>query len=151
MPDPASPCDITDPDPDGDFLPLAEQCAAEEWAACDDLFYATPVGSDWEEYGSTCGGRNDRQGGSCEQLYAGGGSTTPAPGSVPPATVPPTGLGSDPALDAQAQQCYDGDMAACDDLFFAADADSAYERYADTCAGRQPEGTGELCTATFPE
>ncbi|WP_448642595.1 hypothetical protein [Geodermatophilus sp. URMC 63] len=79
------------------------------------------------------------------------GSTSSAPGGVPPATIPPTGLGSDRVLDARAQDCYDGDMAACDDLYFAADVDSAYESYADTCAGRQPEGTGQLCTVTFPE
>ena len=41
-------------------------------------------------------------------------------------------------------------MQACDDLFFQAPAGSPYEGYADSCAGRQPEGTGELCTVTFP-
>jgi hypothetical protein len=80
-----------------------------------------------------------------------GSTTAPGAGGVPPATVPPTGLGSDAALDAQARDCYDGDMTACDDLFFASDVGSRYERYADTCAGRQPEGTGELCSVTFPE
>ena len=80
-----------------------------------------------------------------------GSTTAPGAGGVPPATVPPTGLGSDAALDAQARDCYGGDMTACDDLFFASDVGSRYERYADTCAGRQPEGTGELCSVTFPE
>jgi hypothetical protein len=69
---------------------------------------------------------------------------------VPPATIPPEGLGSDPALDALARPCHDGDMNVCDELFFAAEADTAYRTYGDTCAGRQPEGTGQLCTVTFP-
>ncbi len=76
--------------------------------------------------------------------------TTPGSGDVPPATIPPTGLGSDQALDALAQGCHAGDMAVCDELYFAAETGSLYERYADTCAGRQPEGTGQLCTVTFP-
>jgi hypothetical protein len=42
-------------------------------------------------------------------------------------------------------------MTSCDDLFFEADVDTSYETYGDTCAGRQPEGTGELCTVTFPQ
>jgi hypothetical protein len=36
-------------------------------------------------------------------------------------------------------------MEACDQLFLESDADSAYERYGDTCAGRQPENSG-FCT-----
>ena len=36
---------------------------------------------------------------------------------IPPATVPPDGLGDDPALDAVAQNCYEGDMESCDALY----------------------------------
>ena len=60
------------------------------------------------------------------------------PASVPPPTLEPTGLGTDPALDALAQSCYDGDLAACDDLWRDSEPDSAYRNFADTCAGRQP-------------
>ena len=42
-------------------------------------------------------------------------------------------------------------MAACDDLYLAADIGTAYSTYGDTCAGRQPEFTGELCASTFPQ
>jgi hypothetical protein len=73
------------------------------------------------------------------------------PGTVPQATVPPTDLGSDPALDALARACFDGEMSACDDLYFASEAGSLYELYADTCAGRQPEGTDRYCADAFPE
>ncbi|HEY0126673.1 MAG TPA: hypothetical protein VGB58_06025 [Blastococcus sp.] len=53
-------------------------------------------------------------------------------------------------MDAYAQDCFDGDMAACDSLFLESEVDSMYEAYGDTCAGRQPPGTGTLCTVTFP-
>jgi hypothetical protein len=41
-------------------------------------------------------------------------------------------------------------MNVCDELFFEAAAGTAYKTYGDTCAGRQPEGTGQLCRVTFP-
>ncbi len=86
-------------------------------------------------------------------------SSAPAPsetatgaGSIPPATVPPDGLGEDPALDELAQGCYDGDMQACDDLYAQSEADSAYELYGGTCAGRQDvsESDTVFCTDAFP-
>ncbi len=58
---------------------------------------------------------------------------------IPPATQEPAGLGSDPVMDGYAQDCYDGDMGACDELFLRSPVDSAYESYGGTCAGRQPE------------
>jgi hypothetical protein len=155
VPAPDSPCDITEDDPDGDFTRLAVDCADEDWEACDALYFGTDVGSEWEAYGSTCGGRNDETSGGCVSLYEEGGSTSSSgggtsPGAIPPATIPPTGLGGDPALNAQAQSCYDGDMTACDDLYFATESGTPYRGYADSCAGRQPEGTGQLCRVTFP-
>ncbi|MGY1747027.1 hypothetical protein [Blastococcus sp. SYSU D00695] len=155
VPDPDSPCDITEPDPDGDLLPLAEDCADEDWDACDTLWSHSRSDSDWETYGATCGGRNPAAPGLCVATYE-GGATAPSttdgtsPGPIPPATIPPTGLGDDPSLNAQAQACYDGDMRACDDLYFATESGSPYRGYADSCAGRQPEGTGQLCRNTFP-
>ena len=77
------------------------------------------------------------------------GATTLAPGVALPAGQPPENLGDDVRLDAFAGRCYAGDMAACDDLYLAADISTAYSTYGDTCAGRQPELTGELCVTTF--
>jgi cytoskeletal protein RodZ len=71
-------------------------------------------------------------------------------GELPPATVTPDGLGEDPVMDAYAQDCYAGDMVACDSLYFESEPDSAYEVYGDTCAGRQPPGTDTFCTESFP-
>ena len=80
-----------------------------------------------------------------------GGATSEAPtGQSSDGLPPPTGLGDDPAMDALAQDCFDGDMQACDDLFMQSPAGSEYEDYGDTCAGRQPDG-GTFCTLAFPD
>ena len=72
-------------------------------------------------------------------------------GEVPPATEQPTGLGTDSTFDAYAQDCYAGDMAACDALWEQSPVDSAYETYGGTCAGRQPEAVSDsvFCVEAF--
>jgi hypothetical protein len=77
------------------------------------------------------------------------GPTQTPPGAIPPPTLEPTGLGTDPALDALAQSCYDGDMAACDDLWRDSEAGSDYRNFGDTCAGRQPDNSGKWCEDAF--
>jgi len=32
------------------------QCSTRNWQACDDLYQRSPVGSDYEQFGATCGG-----------------------------------------------------------------------------------------------
>ncbi len=76
--------------------------------------------------------------------------TLAPPGSIPPATQTPEGLGDDSELDALARACYDGDMDACDQLYGQSDEGSDYETYGDTCAGRQDRGTGQYCRESFP-
>lgn len=76
-----------------------------------------------------------------------------AAGTMPPPGRPPTGLGTDPVLDREAQSCYEGDMTSCVLLYLSGQVDTghrAYTIYGDTCAGRQPAGTGRLCTEVFP-
>ncbi len=75
----------------------------------------------------------------------GGSGELPDPSS-------PEGLGDDPELDALAQDCFAGDLEACDNLYFQADIDSAYETYGDTCGGRQPdtEEAYGICVFDFP-
>jgi len=77
-------------------------------------------------------------------------SDSTAPGEIPPPTQEPDGLGDDSELDALAQDCYDGDMQACDDLYEEAPAGSEYRTFGDTCAGRQPALTQRFCINTFP-
>ena len=80
-------------------------------------------------------------------------TTTPPAGPVPaPApTQQPTGLGADARMDLLAAACFNGTMQACDDLYDESPLASAYETFADTCAGRQPAGTGRYCTDVFTD
>ena len=74
---------------------------------------------------------------------------TTVPDQIPPPTQEPDGLGTDADLDELAQECYDAEMQSCDDLYERAPAESEYEAYGDTCAGRQPEHTRRYCTDVF--
>ena len=47
---------------------------------------------------------------------------------------------ADPELAGLAQSCSDGDMAACDDLWYGTDSGGVLEAYAETCGGREPAG-----------
>ena len=76
-------------------------------------------------------------------------TTTAISTAIPPATQQPAGLGNDPRLNLLAQACFDGDMTACDELFDSSPAGSLYEQYGDSCAGRQPLGTGTYCADAF--
>ena len=82
---------------------------------------------------------------STETTGQGGGS------GDPPAASSPEGLGADPALDSLAEQCFEGDMAACDDLFVESPFDSDYEAYGNTCGQRVPEAEvdGRDCVVIF--
>ncbi len=72
--------------------------------------------------------------------------------ALPAATSEPEGLGDDPDLDEYAEECYDGDMEACDDLYKESPRNSAYELYGGTCAGRQPNADASevFCVDAFP-
>ncbi|MBN1091642.1 hypothetical protein JKP75_03065 [Blastococcus sp. TML/M2B] len=72
--------------------------------------------------------------------------------SIPAATSEPEGLGDDPELDDYAEECHDGDMQACDDLFNQSPVGSAYELYGGSCAGRQSNTDARqvYCVDAFP-
>ena len=72
--------------------------------------------------------------------------------SIPAASSEPEGLGDDPDLDEYAEECYDGDMEACDALYEESPRSSAYELYGGTCAGRQPNADASkvFCVDAFP-
>ncbi|MCZ2830310.1 hypothetical protein O2W14_15850 [Modestobacter sp. VKM Ac-2986] len=76
-------------------------------------------------------------------------SLPPVPVPAPAATLPPTGLGADADLDRLAQQCSDGQMNPCDDLYQESFPGSDYEAYGDTCAGRRTAGEDTSCADVF--
>ena len=43
-----------------------DDCAAGDMTACDDLFFQSPYDSEFERFGSTCGGRSDPTDGNCD-------------------------------------------------------------------------------------
>ena len=67
---------------------------------------------------------------------------------VPPSSPP---SGDDEALNALVDDCYGGDMGACDDLFLQAEVGSDYEDYGNTCGGRMPDPRGRYCDGTVED
>ena len=64
---------------------------------------------------------------------------TSATGADVPDAQEPGDLGDDAELDALAQDCFEGDFGACDQLFFDSPVDSDYGAYGDSCGGRNEE------------
>ena len=116
--------------------PLWSECRDGNFESCDELYRQAPEGSEYYNFGDTCGNRNEPSGW-CVELYSDSSSTTAAFGEY----------GSDFALDAMWDDCFAGDFQACDDLFFAAPTNSEYREFGDSCGNRnEPAG---LCTAIY--
>ena len=65
-PDPAS--SISDYGNDPVLDELADECEAGEFDSCDELYLRTEIGSSYEAYGQSCGGRNEPLG-FCTGIY----------------------------------------------------------------------------------
>jgi hypothetical protein len=65
-----------------------------------------------------------------------------------PPAPPPDG---DPQFDQLEQDCYQGDMQACDDLYAQTPIGSAEEAYGDTCGARVEDAHGYYCTDLLPD
>lgn len=113
---------------------LWDSCAGGDMAACDTLYMESPLGSEYEQFGDTCGGTQA------------GGAYCDVTAEEPAVTGSGT-YGSDPALDALWDACEGGDMVACDDLYKSSALGSDYETFADTCGGRQETGTNDWCAS----
>ena len=100
---------------------LYNQCADGDNQACADLFWQSPSGSEYEAFGSNCGGR----GGLCETFE----------NDIPETDIP-FFYGEDDFLDNLYDQCADGNDEACDDLFWQSVGGSEYGNFALTCGGR---------------
>lgn len=96
---------------------LSVGCAAGEWWACDDLYWDSPLGSDYEEFGDTCGGRTTGLQFCVDEL--GGG-------------VEPENMtrGSSITLDLLWDSCAGGSAEACDVLYWESPIGSEYESFA---------------------
>ncbi|MCG7284382.1 DUF4190 domain-containing protein [Cellulomonas sp. ACRRI] len=117
---------------DAELDGLWDACAAGDLAACDSLYTSAPSGSEYEEFGSTCGGTTD-------------GSTYCDAGPTDDGTDEGTDLGTgtsaqnygdDPELDALWDACEAGSGAACDSLYWESEFGSAYEDFGSTCGNR---------------
>ena len=126
---------------------LWDACEGGDMQACDDLYFQSPVGSEYESFGDTCGNRQeageycaDGASGASTSDESTGDQTTGGEGST---SGEPFAYGDDAALDALWDSCEAGDMQACDDLYFESPVGSEYESFGDTCGNRQ--APGEYC------
>jgi hypothetical protein len=115
--DVAGGCSPADLEGDAGMEELAEQCAAGEMLACDRLAETAGPDGQFADFAATCGDRRE-------------------PG--PPCAFT---LGDSFFLDELWGACDDGDMNACDTLFYEAPGDSEYEAFGDTCGYRTDGGT----------
>lgn len=124
---------------DPEFDRLWDACQAEDWQACDDLYRRSPFGSDYEEFGATCGRRRDAdRAGQCVVVLGDGASPDTPVGTG-------DGYGDDPTLDQLWDGCEDGDLQACDELYVASPIGSSYEDFGATCGRREPEPKPGRC------
>lgn len=114
---------------------LYDDCEAGDDDACGELFLTSPFGSQYEEFGSTCGGRSQDE----ECGFGAGQSLGASTGAQ--------AYGDDPELDALWDACEAGDGAACDELWLTSPFGSAYEDFGGTCGER--DGSPGSCEATL--
>jgi hypothetical protein len=108
---------------------LWDNCADGNFEACDTLFLDSPSSSEYEEFGDSCGNRNEPAG-YCVDIYSSSGGSSSS-----------GNYGSDSYLDSLWDSCSNGDFGACDDLFFESPSGSEYEEFGDTCGYRnEPSG-----------
>jgi len=119
---------------------LWDACAAEDWASCDQLYFDSPLGSEYESFGDTCGNRTD---GSADCVVALGGA-------VDPSNTSGNNYGDNAYLDGLWDSCTAEDWQACDDLYLQSDVGSGYEAYGDTCGTKYTAGTTDYCVDVMP-
>ncbi len=115
---------------------LWDDCAAEDWEACDELYFASPLYSEYERFGATCGEEGEGWGMCAYLMDADGG--WPSPGESV------DDYGDDEELDALWDRCADEDWEACDELYFNSPFSSEYERFGSTC-GEATDPSFGLC------
>ena len=96
---------------------LYDACADGDLVACDDLYWSTPPGSEYETFAASCGSTDERfLAGNCvagvEQLWA---------------------YGDDAYLDSLYDACAAGSTLTCDTLYWSSAPDSEYNDFAASC------------------
>lgn len=110
---------------DEDLDALWDACDGGDMAACDELYFSSGSGTDYQQFGDTCGGQT-AGGDLCDTGTGGAGGTVDGAQSY----------GDDPDLDALWDACEAGDAGACDDLYWSAPSGSEYEDFGGTCGNR---------------
>ena len=113
----------------GDSDPLDQlwrDCEEEDFVGCDILNLASPVGTDYEVFGRTCGQRGLPAEGSCVVQYLGF-----------------------PDLETLSAGCGVGDYGSCDILYFFTPVGSEEERYGATCGDRRAFDETLRCVYEF--
>jgi hypothetical protein len=114
-------CAALYPATDADLVDLAGRCEEGWLEACDELFLLAPMGSELEELGRTCAYRKD----------------------APPCAFT---FGDSPRLDELWAACAEGDMGACDELWYSSAGESEYEAFAGTCGYRTDGDSPGACS-----
>lgn len=135
---------------DPDLDALYDDCIEGDLNSCDELYFTSAVGSEYESFAQTCGGLSpvEDQFGTCVEEFgegdefdsAGEDFATQVAGIDCSTVDGPCEYGDDAALDALWDACETGDFNACDELYFDSPFDSVYEAFGDTCGDRQAGG-----------
>jgi len=108
---------------------LHDACGAGDMASCDTLYLDSPIDSEYETFGSTCGGLEvDRFGGCAAE---------------------PMFYGDDVYFDGLYDACGAGDMASCDTLYLESPVESEYETFGSLCGGVATEDEFGACEAFY--
>lgn len=108
---------------------LYDACADGDMVACDELYFNSGYGTEYEEFAITCGGTDTDNYGFCDSSGSTDGS-----GAM--------NYGDDATLDALYDECEGGDLAACDTMWWDSEIGSEYEELAETCGGRTDYAAG---------
>jgi hypothetical protein len=104
-----------------------EDCGSGNMEACDWLYRRSDLDSEFEHYGSTCGGIVSPQSGNCSVYDFDANEIEEYEGDDEP--------GGSYRLSSLRDACDTGDMESCDELYYDSPAGSADETFGSTCGG----------------
>ncbi len=117
-------------------------CRGGDDRACDELFFVSPVGSGYEAFANSCGGRRTGASGGCHAGSDSGPAAPTAPGRAGDV------YGDNAGFDALWDACDEGIHDACDDLWGMSPIGSGYEAFGSTC-GSSTAATDGGCSERF--